>query len=81
VNETINMFYEPKSLRKKARKLMHVVDAGISDFKGECHIALFKCPRCGYESQWMCVDTITEAKRGKPCPECNKERKNDESNK
>ena len=49
-------------------QLMHVCDAG-----GGCEnglIVQMRCTRCGYESGWLQFDTVTEAKRGLPCPEC-----------
>lgn len=49
---------------------MHVIDAGIREDGAE--IAVFKCSRCGHETRWTEFRTITEAKRGLPCPNCNK---------
>ncbi len=61
--------------RKKSagrRVLMHVIDAGdhgcVSDDAG---IAVYKCGRCGHETDWTPFRTFTEAKRGIPCPKCN----------
>ncbi len=59
----------PKPLRKSPRVLMHVYDAG--DGGGGKTAAVFKCKTCGYVSDWLTVDTVTEAKRGLPCPKCN----------
>lgn len=50
--------------RRKPRKLMHVCDAG-----DDC--AKFHCGHCGYTSAWLYFETVTEAKRGIPCPQCN----------
>lgn len=61
--------------RKKARVMMHVIDAGASDIAYEGFedggIALYKCGKCGHESVWTPFRTISEAKRGMPCPKCN----------
>ncbi|WP_316224672.1 MULTISPECIES: hypothetical protein [unclassified Bradyrhizobium] len=54
--------------RPPARKLMHVRDAG---YAAGGVIAEFKCGRCGHESGWLHIGTVTEAKRGLPCPKCN----------
>lgn len=62
------LFPETKPPRKKPRKLMHVSDAGDG--------VLMECAHCGYNSGWFHTDkTVTELKRGLPCPECNKEQK------
>lgn len=59
----------PKPTRAP-RKLMHVVDAGNGPGPG--HWAAFECKRCGERSKWMRVENVTEAKRGIPCPKCNR---------
>jgi predicted Zn-ribbon and HTH transcriptional regulator len=59
-----------KPKRRLRGQLMHVCDAG------ECFeslIAVFHCRKCGYESKWLKIETVTKAKRGLPCPICNKE--------
>lgn len=66
------LFDLPAAPRAKPRKLMHVIDAG----PGECDAAKydmvrFWCQRCGLETDWQEV-LRTEAKRGVPCPNCNK---------
>lgn len=61
------MFAKPRQPR---RVLMHVVDAGVAP-SGK-HIAHFKC-RCGYDGDWWEIDSVSEAKRGLPCPQCNAE--------
>ena len=58
----------PKPPRKMRGQLMHVCDAGEGETK---RIVQFQCPKCEYESAWYEVDTVTEAKRGIPCPKCN----------
>lgn len=53
---------------------MHVVDAGYSDgragFVGDC--VQLECRRCGHNTGWIPMRTVTEEKRGRPCPQCNK---------
>jgi len=54
-----------KRPRRKPRIMMHVIDAGAEAIE-------FKCNKCGF-SDWYENDfTIPEAKRGEPCPKCNK---------
>lgn len=61
--------------RNKPRKLMHVVDAGCGD-NGYKQMVEMECGHCGYRSGWFGTDkTVTEIKRGFPCPECNQESK------
>ncbi len=52
--------------RAKPRKLMHVCDAGSGMVK-------FQCSRCGYRSDWVMAGKLSDDKRGRPCPNCNKE--------
>lgn len=54
--------------RRAPRVMMHVSDAGNGC---ESAIARFRCARCGHETDWLEVQTITEGRRGLPCPECN----------
>ena len=53
--------------RKTRGQLMHVCDAGCGEEKP---IVQFQCPKCEYQSDWFEFDTVTEAKRGLPCPKC-----------
>lgn len=55
--------------RKAPRVLMHVVDAGNDPCGGK--VAEFLCGRCGHRTGWTRIGTVTEAKRGLPCPSCN----------
>ncbi|GAB6043319.1 hypothetical protein [Endothiovibrio diazotrophicus] len=51
--------------RKKPRVMAHVSVAAID-------VIEFECLQCGWSSGWLEFDmTITEAKRGIPCPNCN----------
>lgn len=60
----------PKAPRRKRGQLMHVCDAGHGEGKP---IVQFQCPKCKYQSGWFIFDTVTEAKRGLPCPRCTAE--------
>jgi len=55
--------------RRSPRVMMHVVDAGGDG--SDSAIAVFRCMRCGHETDWLVVESITEGKRGVPCPSCN----------
>lgn len=53
--------------RRPRRKLMHVADAG--DHGGG--IIRFECC-CGFDTGWLRDEwTISENRRGHPCPRCN----------
>ena len=66
------MFAELKPPRQTPKKLMHVSDAGgCCEEDGGGAMVRMQCKRCGYESGWLFLGTVTEAKRGKPCPVCN----------
>ena len=55
----------PEAARRPRIVRMHVVDAGHSMIK-------FRCARCGHETGWIPdTMTLTESKRGLPCPRCN----------
>lgn len=58
------LFKEQPLPRRAPIKRMHVADAGEG--------ILFECGHCGYSTDWI-VDnhTLTENKRGLPCPKCN----------
>lgn len=59
----------PRDKRRTVR--MHVVDAG-----GDYDVHM-QCQRCGYDDGWTNLEhaglTISDAKRGLPCPKCNAE--------
>lgn len=59
-----------KPARKMRGQLMHVCDAGCGD---SAPIAQLQCQKCGHRSGWLKFDTVTEAKRGLPCPKCKPE--------
>ncbi|MGC2853918.1 hypothetical protein ACM64Y_00450 [Novispirillum sp. DQ9] len=58
-----------KPPRKPARVLMHVYDAG--NLPGGGRGVCFRCCRCGHDTGWVEASTLTEDKRGRPCPSCN----------
>lgn len=53
---------------------MHVVDAGPNDCVDDRgpHLVRFACGKCEFETGWLGVQSITEGRKGKPCPHCNK---------
>lgn len=66
--------FEGTKPRRPRRVMMHVTDAGDSGCGGDdggSGIAQFTCAACGHETDWLPVRTISEAKRGLPCPNCN----------
>jgi hypothetical protein len=66
---TPDLFPGTKPPRQRPRVLMHVSDAGDG---GEGKpICTMRCARCGAETDWLKLDTVTEAKRGIPCEACN----------
>lgn len=67
--------FEEVRPRRKPRVMMHVVDAGCAP-GGDLHgdhdgIAVFECRKCGHKTDWLGFRTVTEAKAGLPCPNCN----------
>jgi hypothetical protein len=52
--------------RRPRPVLMHVVDAG---HEGTV-IAVLECRKCQHRTGWLKFNTVTEAKRGLPCPNC-----------
>lgn len=61
----------PKSKRKPPRVMMALYDAGDGHGDTDGYIACFKCKKCGHKEEWVQMRTITEGKRGIPCPRCN----------
>jgi hypothetical protein len=60
-----DLFGRPK--RKRVR-MAHVVDAGNGC---ESMVVQFGCKVCDWRSDWMKMRTVTEGRRGVPCPKCN----------
>lgn len=52
--------------RKPAIKRMHFIDVG-------CGCVEMECDHCGYESGWIDDEgkSVSEIKKGFPCPKCN----------
>ena len=63
---------EPPKPRQPRRRLMHVVDAGDGSEFGVETICVFRCRECDHTTEWTPVKSTTEAKRGIPCPKCNR---------
>ena len=61
--QTLELF--PRE-RTPSRKLMHVTDAGNANGKW----LRFTCSHCGHTEDGCYDLTLTEAKRGIPCPKC-----------
>ena len=68
-NMTRMLFDKGPRRRSKPLKRMHVLDAGPGE--DGWHMVRMACSRCDLETCWFQVSTITEAKRGIPCPKCN----------
>lgn len=70
MGRTLEMFDKP---RRPRQWRMVVCDAGDGPCCcDETPISVrYLCPRCGHETGWMGAKTVTEAKRGIPCPKCN----------
>jgi hypothetical protein len=60
---------KPKRLNRG--QLMHVCDAR-NDAIATVELC---CNKCGYRSNWIKFGSVKAAKRGLPCPICNKESK------
>ena len=69
---THDMFAALKPPRKVPEKLMHVCEAaGCCEEDGTGAMVRMLCARCGYETKWLYLETVTAAKRGIACPHCN----------
>lgn len=63
----------PPATRKKPKRLMHVFDAGNGYEAGDTVIQ-FQCIHCDHNTGWIKDNqTMTENRRGIPCPICNEE--------
>ncbi len=71
--ETLSDLFGPKPEVQRAPRQhrMHVWDAGDSGDNELPIMCVFHCGRCGGSSEWTKVKSVTEAKRGIPCPTCN----------
>lgn len=67
---TADMFSENgRKPHRKRRVLMRSYDFGTNG-----DVVAYKCNRCGYDSGWIHYEeslTLTEIKKGLPCPKCN----------
>ena len=66
--------FDDKPAPRRRGQLMHVSDAGYggcSDSGRSAVNVTLTCRKCDYQSEWLRFDTVTEAKRGLPCPRCN----------
>lgn len=66
---TQDMFAELKPPRAKPRVMMHGVDFG---YDGDITLGHMICSKCGHDGSWLMFDNDTDARRGTPCPMCNK---------
>ena len=62
------LFSMPRSASKIKR--MHVIDAGNGPNVSLTWLEWF-CKRCGHNESGYYTGTVTEHKRGIPCPKCN----------
>jgi hypothetical protein len=62
--------FDRQSIPRQPRIVrMHVTDAGHG-FGGKA--IRFECNKCGHDTGWIADEwTITENRRGLPCPKCN----------
>ena len=51
------------------RVLMHVADAGEGEHGGP--VCVMACSACGARTGWLRFNSISQAKRGMPCEQCN----------
>lgn len=63
-----DLFPETVPARSKPRVLMHVSDAAGDGGKTICRM---QCRKCEAETEWLEFRSVSEAKRGIPCPPCN----------
>lgn len=67
----MTLLFDKADLPRKPRlKRMRVADAGQGCIQ-------FVCPHCSYDTGWIKDErTVSENKRGIPCPQCNEGDKN-----
>lgn len=71
MRRSADLFPEIRKIRNKPRVLMHFTNVSINDCVGSPILADMKCSRCGHNDGYWEFDTVTEVKRGIPCPVCN----------
>lgn len=65
MNSQAALFDKHQAPRRPRLKRMRVADAGPGCIQ-------FICPHCGHDTDWIEDEwTLTENKRGLPCPKCN----------
>lgn len=75
---TPDLFPETLQTRAKARVMMKGVDHSFNDEDPESpYIGHMRCHKCGHDAGWMGFKTLTEARRGAPCPVCNPQKGTD----
>lgn len=62
------LFDAEQAPRRKPRVMMHVVDAGEGFDRP---LVELQCRRCGHNTGWVPMRTVSEDRRGRPCPKCN----------
>lgn len=65
-NATGTLFDKGKTERSSPRIMMHVVDADVESR------VVFECQKCGHRTDWTFTRSVSDARRGVPCPTCNK---------
>lgn len=72
------LFPKDEIPRTPRKVMMHVIDAGDHGCggtePGEQWVK-YGCSTCDEESEWQSARSITEARKGIPCPRCNTEEK------
>lgn len=67
---TLEMFDKPR--RPRTRRMVVCETADGTCCCDETPISVrYLCSRCDHVTGWMGARTVTEAKRGIPCPKCN----------
>lgn len=67
------LFDQSQAPRRKRVVRTVVIDAGHVDGAKD-HLVRYECRRCGLDAGWYTVRTVSEGKRGAPCPRCNDEK-------
>jgi len=80
MSRTPDLFPGLKPARAKPRVMMSGTDHSFCDEEPDSpYMGEMKCKKCGHEAGWMYFKSITECKRGAPCPICNKGATNDQA--
>jgi DNA-directed RNA polymerase subunit RPC12/RpoP len=76
-NKRRNLFDAGEKPRRSPRRMMHVIDASGDCSDPGSHSVVFQCSKCDHKTGWLKVDSVSEGKRGIPCPICNREKHDD----